>query len=67
MLLKNHPALHNYQYWHIQTSIYWFALHTDTSKDGLGGVMEQESDGHSHSVMAAEPYPNQRRITVPLS
>ena len=30
-----------------------FALHTDASKDGLGAVLEQESDGHSHPVAYA--------------
>ena len=30
-----------------------FALHTDASKDGLGAVLEQESDGHPHPVAYA--------------
>ena len=30
-----------------------FALHTDASKDCLGAVLEQESDGHSHPVAYA--------------
>ena len=30
-----------------------FTLYTDASKDGLGAVLKQESDGHSHPVAYA--------------